>query len=75
MASITLGDLLRLSDAERMQLAQGLWDSIPPDSAAHVLTDEQRMEYRCRLAEHDADRGSAIHWEEARARLRDRFGG
>jgi putative addiction module component (TIGR02574 family) len=75
MAPNTLQELLRLSDVERMQLAQDLWDSIPPDSAAYALTDEQRMEYRRRLAEHDADPDSAIPWEEARARLRDRFGG
>jgi putative addiction module component (TIGR02574 family) len=74
MASISIQDLLQLSEAERIQLAQDLWDSIPTDSSAHVLSAEQQLEYSRRLAEHDADPASAIPWDEARARLRERFG-
>jgi putative addiction module component (TIGR02574 family) len=37
------------------------------------LTDEQRAEIDRRLAEHDRDPGSAIPWEEGRARLFQRF--
>ncbi len=67
-------DLLRLSDAERIQLAQELWDSIPADSAALSISDEQRAELDRRLAEHHNDPSSAIPWSEARQRLKDRFG-
>ena len=37
------------------------------------LTAEQREEIDRRLAEHDRDPGSAIPWEEGRARLFRRF--
>ena len=67
-------ELLKLSEAERIQLAQDLWDSIPAASAALTLTDEQRQELERRLAEHQADPTSAIPWEQARAQLRERFG-
>jgi putative addiction module component (TIGR02574 family) len=74
MSTIPFSELLKLSEAERIQLAQDLWDSIPPDSALLGLDEEQRREFDRRLAEHDADPGSAVPWDEARARLRRRFG-
>jgi putative addiction module component (TIGR02574 family) len=72
--STKVSDLLRLSEAERIQLAQDLWDSIPEHSAARSLTDDQRAELSRRLAEHDQDPSAAIPWSEARQRLMDRFG-
>lgn len=74
MSTSSLFELLKLSEAERIQLAQDLWDSIPPASEALPLTEEQRQELERRLAEHRADPSSAIPWEEVRARLRERFG-
>lgn len=74
MSTTSLSELLQLSEAERIQLAQDLWDSIPADSEALSLTDEQRRELDRRLAEHQQDPSSAIPWEEVRARLRARFG-
>jgi putative addiction module component (TIGR02574 family) len=74
MSTISLSELLKLSEAERIQLAQDLWDSIPPESSLLGLDEEQRRELDRRLAEHEADPGSAVSWDEARARLRKRFG-
>jgi putative addiction module component (TIGR02574 family) len=74
MTNASLSELLTLSEAERIQLAQDLWDSIPADSPALPLTHDQRRELERRLAEHRANPASAIPWEEARARLRERFG-
>jgi putative addiction module component (TIGR02574 family) len=73
MPPITVQDLLHLSDAERIQLVHDLWDSIPPASPAHGLTEGQRGEYPRRLAAHRADPTSAIPWEVVRSRLRERF--
>ena len=70
----SLSELLKLSEAERTQLAQDLWDSIPAASEALPLSAEQLEELEGRLAEHRADPASAISAEEARARLRERFG-
>ena len=66
-------DLLKLTPAERIQLAQDLWDSLPEESVP--LTEEQVRELERRLAEHEANPESAIPWQEARDRLRARFGG
>jgi putative addiction module component (TIGR02574 family) len=52
--------LLRLIGAERIQLAQDHWDSIPEMSVALSLSDEQRSELTRRIAEHDQDPSTAI---------------
>jgi putative addiction module component (TIGR02574 family) len=74
MSPATLSELLKLSEAERIQLAQDLWESIPPTSDALSPTEAQIEEWERRIAEHRADPSSAISWEEARARLRVRYG-
>ncbi len=70
MRPALLSELLKLSDAERIRLAQDLWDSIPADSDAIPLSPEQLQEMEERLAEHLADRSSAIPADDARARMR-----
>ena len=74
MAANHLSELLKLSEAERIQLAQDLWDSIPEQSEALPLTPEQIRESEQRLADHEADPSSSVSWSEVRARLRERFG-
>jgi putative addiction module component (TIGR02574 family) len=74
MSTTPLSELLKLSEAERIQLAQDLWDSIPVRSEALPLDEDQLREMERRMAEHQAHSASAIPWEEARARLRERFG-
>jgi len=72
MNKTSLADLLTLSPAERLQLAQDLWDSLPEEAVP--LTDEQVRELERRLPDHDANPGAAIPWQEVRDRLRTRFG-
>jgi putative addiction module component (TIGR02574 family) len=72
MNKTSLADLLMLSPAERLQLAQDLWDSLPEEAVP--LTEEQVRELERRLADHDANPGAAIPWDEVRDRLRARFG-
>ena len=74
MSTQTLSELLKLSEAERIQLAQDLWDSIPANSEALPVSPELLRELEGRLAEHLADPASAIPAAEARALLRERFG-
>lgn len=74
MSTTPLSELLKLSEAERIQLAQDLWDSIPSRSTALPLDEDQLREMERRMAEHQADPASAIPWEQARARLHERFG-
>lgn len=63
-------DFLNLSVAERIQLAEDIWDSIPaenPESAA--LTALQLQELQVRLDAHDQDPSSAISWDQIRSEL------
>ena len=61
MLSDTLAALLKLPAKDRIELAMALWDS---------LTDAEReAELDRRLAEHLANPGSAIPWEEVRRKL------
>lgn len=74
MSTMQFSELFDLSEAERIQLAQDLWDSIPAQSTALPLDEAQLREMERRVADHQGDPASAISWEEARARLRERFG-
>lgn len=67
-------ELLQLSPAERIQLAQDLWDSLPEDPELVSLDEAQLQELDRRLAEHRRDPSTAVPWEEVRARLLARFG-
>ena len=62
-------DFNHLTVAERIQLAEDLWDSIADAPEALELTDAQRAELDRRLAEHRKDPDSAILWEQVRADL------
>ena len=63
-------DFLSLSVAERIQLAEDLWDSIAaesPESAA--LTPAQIQAVQDRLQEHDTDPATAVPWDQLHAEL------
>ena len=72
--SLLLDELMQLSPAERLDIAEKLWDSIHPPGSARPgeevpLTEAQMAEIRRRVAEHERDPSSALPWEEVRARL------
>jgi putative addiction module component (TIGR02574 family) len=68
--NIKLEDLFKLSPAERIQLAEDLWDSVAADpQALPPLTDVQVAEIERRLADHARDPASAVEWADVRARL------
>ena len=74
MNKALLQELLQLTPAERIQLAEDLWDSISEDSSnLPPLTEEERAELKRRLEEHRRDPSTAVPWEEVRARLSSRF--
>jgi putative addiction module component (TIGR02574 family) len=65
-----LAELLELTPAERIQLAEDLWDSVTADDEnLPPLTEAQRAELDRRLAEHRRDPSTAVPWDEVRARL------
>jgi len=66
--------LMKLTPAEKIELAMDLWDSIPPGSDdLPGLTDAQKAEIDRRLAEHERDPGRIKPWEEVRASLWARY--
>jgi putative addiction module component (TIGR02574 family) len=69
-----LAELLKLSVAERIQLAEDLRDSVAasPETLSG-LTATQLAEIERRLIEHSCDPAAAIPWEEVRARLWSRL--
>jgi putative addiction module component (TIGR02574 family) len=68
-----LEELLELSPAERIDLAEKLWDSIGPEDMP-PLTPEQQQEIDRRMAEHQKDPSTAIPWEDVRDWLWSRRG-
>lgn len=63
-------DFLNLSVAERIQLAEDIWDSIPADNPESVtLTLAQLHEIQTRLQAHDQDPATALPWEQVRSEL------
>jgi putative addiction module component (TIGR02574 family) len=65
-------DFSKLSVAERIQLAEDLWDSIP-ESADIPLTDAQKAELDRRLEDLDQHPEAGEPWEVVRARLYGRL--
>lgn len=65
-------DFSRLSVAERIQLAEDLWDSIP-ETADIPLTEAQKAELDRRLEDLERDPDAGESWEAVRARLYGRL--
>lgn len=57
----------RLTDSERLQLAEELWDTVDHDRVADPLTDEQRAEIERRLESYKASPDRVIPWEVIKA--------
>ncbi len=72
MTNFALDELLELPPAERVAIAEALWDSVlgaPEAADLFPLAPEQAAEIDRRLAEHDRDPSTAIPWDEVRRRL------
>ncbi|MEO8002337.1 MAG: addiction module protein [Arenimonas sp.] len=63
-------EFLTLSVAERIQLAEDIWDSIAVENPVSLIfTPEQRLEIQQRIQAHDQNPDSAISWEQIRSEL------
>ena len=73
MTTTTLDELLKLPAHDRIELALALWESLndADREADFALSDEQYLELDRRMAEHLADPGSSVSWEEVRRELRE----
>jgi len=70
MARLTHEEIQKLSVAERVQLAEEIWDSIAATPEQLPLTDAQRQELDRRLALHERESARTTPWEEVRAKLK-----
>lgn len=65
-------DFTALSPAQRILLAQDLWDSVPEQDLPCHATSEQQAEIERRAALVDAGQMSTFTWPQMKARLLDR---
>lgn len=72
--STQLEEILQLSVAERIQLAEDIWDSIAADPAALPLSDAQRQELDRRLESYAQNPDEGLRWEELKEKVRNSHG-
>ena len=66
-------DISRLSLAERIQLAEDLWDSVAAETGELPLTEAQTAELDSRLADLARDPKAGESWPVVRARIEQRL--
>jgi putative addiction module component (TIGR02574 family) len=69
MVKIDMDSIKQLSVAERVRLVQDIWETLQPTAEELPLTEEQRQLIDRRLEEHRRDPGTAIPWEQVKARI------
>lgn len=69
MSRFSMDDILQLSIAERVHLAEQIWDSIAAQPEMLPVTEAQRAELNRRLAALADDPGASTPWSEVRAKL------
>ena len=68
--STQLSDILQLTIAERIQLAEDIWDSVAAFPESVPLTDAQKEELDRRLQAHTQNPNEGISWDELKDKLR-----
>ncbi|MCL4205946.1 MAG: addiction module protein [Pirellulaceae bacterium] len=66
-------DAVRLSVADRLQLIDAIWDTLPAE-ALPPLSDEWTAEVRRRSAEYDSGCAETVPWEQIKAEAMRRAG-
>ena len=70
MITPTLGTILQLSVAERIQLVEDIWDSIVAMPESLPVTEAQQQEIERRLAAHRENPTAGAPWHEVKKRIR-----
>lgn len=65
-----LEQIRAMTNDERIELVQAIWDTIAADEIAPGLTEDQKQELDRRIADLDANPGNVLTWEEIKARVR-----
>jgi putative addiction module component (TIGR02574 family) len=66
-------DISKLSLAERIQLAEDLWDSVAADTGEVPITEAQKAELDRRLADLERDPDAGESWDIVRPRVEKRL--
>jgi putative addiction module component (TIGR02574 family) len=66
-------DMSKMSVAERIQLAEDLWDSIAAETSELPLTDAQRAELERRLDDFERNPDAGESWDVVRTRIQKRL--
>jgi len=66
-------DIGKLTLAERIQLAEDLWDSVAAETGGLPLTEAQAAELDRRLADLARDPDAGDSWEVVRGRIEQRL--
>ena len=69
-ARITADQLLDMPSAERVELAQALWDSVAQSPENMPLTEDQRQELDRRLEAHEKNPAAGASWDSIKNSLR-----
>ena len=69
MSPLAVKEILKLSVAERVQLAEEIWDSVVASPETLPVTDIQKQELDLRRDAHAKDPAPTPSWEEIRASL------
>lgn len=69
MAKPKMSEILELSQAERIQLVQDIWDSIAELPDTFTLNQEQKDEIDRRIERLDQNPQSGISWESLKTRI------
>ena len=67
--STELSEILQLSIAERIQLAEDIWDSVAAFPEAIPLTDAQKEELDRRFQAYTQNPSEGISWDELKDKL------
>jgi putative addiction module component (TIGR02574 family) len=68
-----LAEAARLQVADRIQVIDAIWDTLPAD-AIPSLSDEWTAEIQRRSAEYDSGSAETVSWEQVRAEALRRVG-
>jgi putative addiction module component (TIGR02574 family) len=66
MQTQLLQSVTALPLAERVELAEAIWESIAEDGYEPELSHEQRAELDRRIAAHEANPGDVVSWDEVK---------
>jgi putative addiction module component (TIGR02574 family) len=65
---LTREEILRLSVAERIELIEWIWDTIPEAPAEYPVPEEHARMLQDRLASYTRNPGATLSWDEVRKR-------